>query len=222
MWEFDILSSPTTQGIPPCDPDSQDDELDNVLPPVDLHQNQKTDCNCFDLPINPFCPRDIHTHRMLANQETTINTSVVDSEGAVSVDEMGEIQQLTEILDVDVEYGEDVNQKEDEDSSDETSEQDVLYPEKFVVVGSWQEGRYQGAVAICMWRRSANKVFVFKVEHVPDNVQDSNALKFMVFHNENWHITGCCAVNKIPKLKHALRLNERHSISLDSLKRTYA
>ena len=114
-----------------------------------------------------------------------------------------------------------VNQKEDEDSSDETSEQDVLYPEKFVV-GSWQEGRYQGALAICMWRRSANKEFVFKVEHVPDNVQDSNAFKFMVFHNENWHIIGCCAVNKIPKLKHALRLNERHSISLDSLKRTDA
>ena len=99
---------------------------------------------------------------MLENEETTINTSVVDSEGAVSVDEMGEIQQLTEILDVDVEYGKDVNEKEDEDSPDETSEQDVLYPEKFVVVGSWQEGRYQGALAICMWRISANKELVTK------------------------------------------------------------
>ena len=197
MGVIDILSSPTTQGIPPCDRDSQDDELDNVLPPVDLHQNQKTDCNCFDLPINPFCLRDIHTHRMLANQETTINTSVVDSEGAVSVDEMGEIQQLTEILDVDVE---DVNQKEDEDSSDETSEQDVLYPEKFVVVGSWQEGRYQGALAICMWRRSANKELVFKVEHEPDNVRDSNALKFTVFYNENWQSTLCIKMRYIQYL----------------------
>ena len=61
-----------------------------------------------------------------------------------------------------------------------------------------------------------------KVEHEPDNVRDSNAVKFMVFHNENWHIIGYCAVNKIPKLKHALHQNEIHSISLDSLKRTYA
>ena len=42
LWEFDILSSATTQAIPPCDPDTEDDELDNVLPPVDLHQ--ATDC----------------------------------------------------------------------------------------------------------------------------------------------------------------------------------
>ena len=39
----------------------------------------------------------------------------------------------------------------------------------------------------------------------------------MVFHNEKWHIIGYCGLNKIPKLKR----NEVHSISLDSLKRTY-
>ena len=43
LWEFDILSSPRTQAIPPRDPDSQDDELDNVI-------HQKTGCNCFNLP----------------------------------------------------------------------------------------------------------------------------------------------------------------------------
>ena len=32
LWEFDISASPTSQAIPPCDPDSQDDELDSVLP----------------------------------------------------------------------------------------------------------------------------------------------------------------------------------------------
>ena len=41
LWEFDILSSPRTQAIPPRDPDSQDDELDNVI-------HQKTGCNCFN------------------------------------------------------------------------------------------------------------------------------------------------------------------------------
>jgi hypothetical protein len=45
--------------IPPCDPDSQDDELDSVLPPIDLHQ--PTDCTCFNLPINPVCP-DGHSY----------------------------------------------------------------------------------------------------------------------------------------------------------------
>ena len=44
-------------------------------------------------------------------------------------------------------------------------EQDVLYLEKFVVVGSWQEGKHQGAL-----RRSANKELVFKVQHGADSV----------------------------------------------------
>ena len=38
------------------------------------------------------------------------------------------------------------------------------------------------------WRRSANKELVFRVEHGPDSVWDTNAL--MVFHNEKWHIIG--------------------------------
>ena len=48
LLEFDISTSPTSQAIPPCDPDSQDDELDSVLSPIKLHQ--PTDCNCFNLP----------------------------------------------------------------------------------------------------------------------------------------------------------------------------
>ena len=45
----------------------------------------------------------------------------------------------------------------------------------------------------------------------------------MVFHNEKWHIIGYCGLNKIPKLKRAHEhRNDIHSISLDSLKRTYA
>jgi hypothetical protein len=226
LWEFDILSSATSQAIPPHVPDSQDDELDNVLPPVDLHQRHATECNCFNLPINPVCLVDINTHRMLEDEETMpIDISGVDGEAEVGVvnvdDEMEEIQQLTEMLDVqDAAGGEEIDDDQHEDS--DGGEFDVLYPEKFVVVGSWQEQRYQGALAICMWRKSANKELVFKVEHEPDNVRDKNALKFLVFHNEKWHLIGYCGVNKIPKLKRALHQNEVHSISLDSLKRTYA
>ena len=78
LWEFDILSSATTQAIPPCDPDT-DDELDNVRSPVDLHQ--ATDCNCFNLPTNPPCLVDIHTHRMLEDEEVElVDISAVNGE----------------------------------------------------------------------------------------------------------------------------------------------
>ena len=126
--------------------------------------------------------------------------SSVDGEpegGTVNVEnEMEEIQQLTEMLDVEDteggEYEDDESEDEREDeNTDGNTEFDVnMYPEKFVVVGSWQEERYQGALAICMWRRSANRELEFKVEHEPDNVRDTNALKFLVFHNEKWHIIG--------------------------------
>ena len=141
-----------------------------------------------------------------------IDVSVSDIETEPCADEM-----------LDVEDPEDPdNQLEDKENTGCNPTSDVKYPEKFVVVGSWQEGRYQGALAICMWRRSANKELVFKVEHEPDNVRDTNALKFIVFHNDKWYIIGYCGVNKIPKLKRALHRNEVHSISLDSLKWTYA
>ncbi len=172
---------------------------------------------------------DIHTHGMLEDEERMpTDNGVVDEEPegcAVGVDkEMEEVQQLTEMLDVEnTAGGEDLDdQQEHDETTDGSPVSDVMYPEKFVVVGSWQEQRYQGALARCMWRRSANKELVFKVEHEPDNVRDKNALKFMVFHNEKWHLIGYCGVNKIPKLKRALHRNEVHSISLDSLKRTYA
>ena len=225
LWEFDILSSATTQTIPPREPEAEDDELDNVLPPIDLHHHHATDCNCFNLPRNPICLTHIHTHRMLDDGEEMrpSDVTVSDVETEPCVDEMEEIQQVMEMLDVEDPEDEDPDdQLEDEENTSCNTPSDVKYPEKFVVVGSWQEGRYQGALAICMWRRSANKELVFKVEHEPDNVRDTNALKFMVFHNDKWPIIGYCGVNKISKLKRALHRNEVHSVSLDSLKRTYA
>ena len=66
------------QAIPPCDPDSQDDELDTI-PLRYTHRNKKTN--------QSFFPRDIHTHKMLENDETrTVNISVLDFKGAMSVE----------------------------------------------------------------------------------------------------------------------------------------
>ena len=107
-------------------------------------------------------------------------------------------------------------------SGDHSDNREILYPEKFVVVGSWQEQRYQGALASCMWRRSTKLDLQFNVEPEPGNVKDKNALKFQIFHNNKWHVIGYCGVNKIPKLKRAMHRNEVRSISLETLKRTYA
>ena len=216
MCEFDILSSATTQAIPPCDPDTEDDELDSVLPPVDLQQ--ATDCNCFNLQTNPACLVNIHTHRMLKDEEVEPgDISAVNGEtepGAGDVDEMEEIQQLTEILNID-----------DNSLKMSTTGMAILQlmlciPRSLLWLDLGKKEDIKVRLAICMWRRSANKELVFEVEHEPDNVRDTNALKFMVFQNETWHIIGYCGLNKIPKLKRALHRNEVHSISLDSLKRT--
>ena len=60
-------------------PYSQDDELD-ILLLVDLHIGIRK-------LINTFFPRNIHTHKMLENEETTtVNVSVLDFKGAVSVE----------------------------------------------------------------------------------------------------------------------------------------
>ena len=84
MWEFHISTSPTSQAIPPWDPDSQDDEPDSLLPPIELHR--LTDCNCFNLPINPVCP-DGHPYTPI---EKASSGSSVDGEpeggGAVNVE----------------------------------------------------------------------------------------------------------------------------------------
>jgi hypothetical protein len=44
----------------------------------------------------------------------------------------------------------------------------TLYPERYVVVGSWREQRYQQALVIIMYRRSKNLKLEFKVEHEQD------------------------------------------------------
>ena len=229
LWEFDILPSPTSQPVPPHVPETSDEHLDDSLPPVNLEL--PASCNCYKKPLNPVCLVNIPVPVGL-EEETLGNDST--SSGQVN-NEIEEIQQLTQLLEVEkaiVNSGENVGEDPDDLSAGEEYDNDNtgnplgrnvdLYPEKFVVVGSWQERRYQQALAICMWRKSCKKELLFKIEHEPDNVRDKNALKFLVFHNDNWHIIGYCGINKIPKLKSALHQKEVHSISLDSLKRTYA
>lgn len=217
------MPSPISQTVPPRNPDISDEELDNSLPPVNLELPAL--CNCFTKPLNPVCLVNIPIPAGL-EQETPGNVDSNTSQSQVN-NEIEEIQQLTQMLGVEdesVAAGENADNlsTEEENDGDTLARNVDMYPERFVVVGSWQEQRYQQALAICMWKKSFKEELVFKVEHEPDNVRDKNALKFLVFHNGNWHIMGYCGINKIPKLKCALHRNEVHSISLDSLKRTYA
>ncbi len=45
-----------------------------MLPPIDLHPHQATDCDFLNLSVNPVCLVDIHTHQMLEDNEDRGNT----------------------------------------------------------------------------------------------------------------------------------------------------
>ena len=177
LWELDILPSPTSQPVPPHVPETSDEHLDDSLPPVNLEL--PASCNCYKKPLNPVCLVNIPVPVGL-EEETLGNDST--SSGQVN-NEIEEIQQLTQLLEVEkaiVNSGENVGEDPDDLSAGEEYDNDNtvnplgrnvdLYPEKFVVVGSWQERRYQQALAICMWRKSCKKELLFKIEHEPDNV----------------------------------------------------
>ena len=47
-----------------------------------------------------------------------------------------------------------------------------------------------------------------------NNIEDKNAIKFDVYFDDSWHIIGYCGVNKIPKLRKAMKGKEIKSLSL--------
>lgn len=229
LWEFDILPAPGAKPIKPRNPDCVLEELDLVLTPVD--PDRPRSCNCFVQPIKPVCLVDIPTHIEMDDDDGDGShasashdgegdghdgvggaagvSSACGGNGSDVQGEIDEISQLTEILDI-------------EEVNNDGSGEEVLFPERFVVVGSWQEQIYQKGLAICGWRRSRNLRLQFRIEAEPANLKDTNAMKFSVFHNDEWHVIGYCGVTKIPKLKKAVHKKEIYSVILDSLKRTYA
>ena len=150
LWEFDILPSPTSQPVPPHVPETLDEHLDDSLTPVNLEL--PASCNCYKKPLNPVCLVNIPVPVGL--EEKTLGNDSTSS-GRVN-NEIEEIQQLTQLLEVEkaiVNSGENVGEDPDDLSAGEEYDNDNtvnplgrnvdLYPEKFVVVGSWQERRYQ-------------------------------------------------------------------------------
>ena len=60
-----------------------------------------------------------------------------------------------------------------------------------------------------------------RVEFEPNNIEDKNAIKFDVYFDDGWHIIGFCGVNKIPKLRKAMKGKEIKSLSLLYIKRKW-
>ena len=56
-------------------------------------------------------------------------------------------------------------------------------------------------------RQEKNKPSVH-VESEPDNMEDRNAIKIEVHSNNVWHIIGYCGVQKILKLRKAMKEKE--------------
>ena len=60
-----------------------------------------------------------------------------------------------------------------------------------------------------------------RVEFEPNNIKDKNTIKFDVYFDDDWHIIGYCGVNKIPKLRKAMKGKEIKSLSLLYIKREW-
>lgn len=227
ICDFEVLPSAASEPVKPVQPDEECDQVDPVLVPVNLQS--ESHCNCIVHPMRPVCFVNISPHRI---EEITVDTeeSAGDNSSVVSGDdlahghndseknscdngiEVDEHSHLIEILDFD-------DTSSDLDSGEEDT---ALFPERFPVIGAWCEKIYQQGLAICSWRRAQNLPIKIQVEHEPDNIKDSNAIKFCVFHNNKWHVIGYCGVKKLPKLKRAMLKDEITSITIDSLKRIFA
>ena len=91
-------------------------------------------CNCINQPLNPMCLVKIRCEEMPSDVES------MGAEGGVAdMDEIEEIQQLTQFLGVEQAAGDarDVNDsssdEENDSGGDKDSGRDTLYPENFVV-----------------------------------------------------------------------------------------
>ena len=59
------------------------------------------------------------------------------------------------------------------------------------------------------------------MEFEPNNIEDKNAIKFDVHFDDGWYIIGYCGVNKIPKLRKAMKGKKIKCLSLLYIKREW-
>ena len=110
---------------------------------------------------------------------------------------------------------------DDEVGSESDEDEIMTYAEKFKVVGSSFERRYQQALSSCVFLRTQKKEPRLDVVHEPDNIKDKNALCFQVKHFEKKYVMSYCPLVKVPKLAKALKKGELLSVTLVDLKRKW-
>ena len=97
-------------------------------------------------------------------------TTVPDEQ--INNDEDEEINMLAEILAIQLGHV--------DDDQDSVEDEEIKYSQVFAIVGSWFEQRYQQGLAICSYAKGQKDVEI-RVQNEPDNIRDTNAIKFEVF-----------------------------------------
>ena len=118
LWNYSIIPAPASQPVPPTQAPNTD-AVDDFLPQVDI--SNAGHCNCGKMPNVPYCLVSFSTYRDQLECEADRRE--------------GDDQVGSEIAD------EETSEQHSEHERDET----MTYAEKFKVVGSSFERRYQQA-----------------------------------------------------------------------------
>lgn len=204
IWDYEVVPSAIPTAITPVATQPTMTVIDRRLPL--LNHDFSTSCNCFNKEKRK-CLVSFDTYREEKTtdiQELLNNMHLEEDEDAIEA----------------VEEEEDQENREDE-VSEEENDNEELFVECFKIVGSHWEQRYQDALSKCYQLKVTNALVQVRAEAEPDNIRDSNAIKFEVYCDGHWHIMGYCAVRKIPKLKKALHGNSLISLEIFNLKRNW-
>ena len=152
LSNYSIIPTPASQPVSPTQAPNTDAE-DDFLPQVDICSAGH--CNCGKMPNVLYCLVSFSTYRDPLEGE---------ADGGEGDDEVG-------------------SESDEEETSEQDSEDEIMtYAEKFKVVGSSFERRYQQALSTCVFLRTQKKEPRLDVVHEPDNIKDKNALCFQVRH----------------------------------------
>jgi hypothetical protein len=92
LWEFNIIPSPSSVTIRPPKLDILEDIRNDLLL---VNLDEPLLCNCIKQPLNPMCFVKIHGEEMPGDVEN------IGAGGVTDMDNIYEIQQLTQLLGVD-------------------------------------------------------------------------------------------------------------------------
>ncbi|KXJ13634.1 hypothetical protein AC249_AIPGENE27160 [Exaiptasia diaphana] len=217
IWDLKVIPGMPCAHVKHTKTQPQCTTKDVKLPLLDL--NVLSSCNCFTQ--GKKCSVYIDTYREEIPEEIQDDDNLLeDIFRNMSIDEEEtdhEDNELNEVRTTD--EHEENNHSVSGYCYDEEPEE--LNVECFKIVGSHWEQRYQDALDMCYEAKRASSVMELRAEFEPDNIKDTNAIKFEFHKDGLWYIMGYCAVRKIPKLKRALHRKEVVSLSIYNMKRIW-